>query len=68
MCKIMEEVKAEGFEEGREEERELAIARALANARQKAVGMLKDGVLSIEKICEYTDLSLEEVKALAAAL
>ena len=67
MCKIMEEVKAEGFEEGREEERELAIARALANARQKAVGMLKDGVLSIEKICEYTDLSLE-VKALAAAL
>ena len=92
MCKIMEEVKAEGFEEGREEgfeegreegfeegreegfeegreeERELAIARARENARQQAMEMIEDGVLSLEKISQFSRLPLDEVKALAAAL
>ena len=84
MCKIMEEVKAEGFEEGREEgreegfeegreegreeERELAIARARENARQQAMEMIEDGVLSLEKISQFSRLPLDEVKALAATL
>lgn len=76
MCKIMEEVKAEGYEEGMAEgyeegmaqERERAIARALENARRKATEMLRDGVLSREKIAEYTDLPIAEVDALAAAM
>ena len=72
MCKIMEEVKAEGFEEGREEgreeERELAMTRAKETARQQAMEMIEDGVLSLEKISQFSRLPLDEVKALAATL
>ena len=59
MCKIMEEIKAESFAEG------IAEGRADGKAAQRnAIRMLKDG-LPIEKISQYTELSVEEVKELA---
>lgn len=75
MCRIMEEIKAEGFEEGRAEGRAEAMAEARAEAKAKArdlavknaISMLKDG-LQIEKISKYTNLSIEEVKEFAALL
>ncbi len=40
---------------------------AIQNDRkQHARNMLKDAILSYEQIAKYTDLSLDEVKALAA--
>ena len=35
---------------------------------QQAMEMIEDGVLSLEKISQFSRLPLDEVKALAAAL
>lgn len=50
MCRIMEEIKAQGFAEGREEARELAMKNTLR--------MLKYCKLSIDEIAGYTNLSV----------
>ncbi len=60
MCKIMEEVKAEGFAEGEEKGR-------AENAIENAVRMLKDG-LSVEKVSQYTELPVEKIEKLAALI
>ncbi|WP_215701407.1 hypothetical protein [Clostridium sp. MCC353] len=51
MCKAIEDMRAE-------ERREVSIDITLH--------MLKDGVLAIEKIAEYSGLTVDEVKALAS--
>ena len=57
MCKIMEDVRNEGINIGRNEG---AKERSIETAKK----MLSDGVLSLQKISEYSDLSLEEIKKL----
>ena len=68
MCKIFEEIKQEGIEQGIEqgkaEERENAMRRE--SAIKKAFRMLIDGKLTLEEIAAYTDLSLDEIKEFAA--
>ena len=76
MCKIFEEIKQEGIEQGRvqgieqgrvqgkAEERENAMRRE--SAIKKAFRMLIDGKLTLEEIAAYTDLSLDEIKEFAA--
>ena len=100
MCKIFEEIKQEGIEQGIElgrvqgieqgieqgrvqgieqgrvqgieqgrvqgkaEERENAMRRE--SAIKKAFRMLIDGKLTLEEIAAYTDLSLDEIKEIAA--
>ena len=53
MCRVMEEK----WEEGRK-----------SNQLETAKRMLADGILSLEKIAQYLDLSLDEVKRLRAAM
>lgn len=80
MCRIMEEIKAEGFAEGVEAERAKTAAKiaevkaeaeaaAAAAAKETAVNsairMIKDG-LTVEKISEYTRLPLSRVQELKA--
>ena len=59
MCKAMEDMRneslQEGVKEGKKEEKRLTVHR-----------MLADGYLALEKIAEYAELSLEEVKQLQA--
>ena len=50
MCEIWEEIKNEGKMEGKIE---------------SAQAMLRDGALPIEKIAEFTGLSVEKVRELA---
>ncbi len=64
MCKIMEEVKAEGFAEGVAEGEEKGRAE---NAIENAFRMLKDG-LSVEKVSRYTELPVEKIEKLAALI
>ena len=53
MCKAMEDMRMESLQEGCKE-----------SMKEVALRMLADGVLSLEKIAEYSGLSLEEVKKL----
>lgn len=53
MCKAMEDMRNESFKEGQKD-------RCIKTAKK----MLSDGVLSLEKIAEYSDLSVEEVREL----
>ena len=57
MCRVMEEIKAEGMAEGK---RETMIATALR--------MLKDGVLALKDIARYSGLSLAQVRKLQAGM
>lgn len=57
MCRIMEEIKAEGVAEG---ENKGKTETAIKNA----IRMLKDG-LQIEKISQYTELPVEKIEELA---
>ena len=59
MCSIMDEVRAEGRDEGRSED---------VNNTLKAIGMLKAGKYSLEDIASASGLSIDEVKALQASL
>ncbi len=54
MCKVMEDMRKESAREAVEKDR-----------IQNAMEMLKDG-LSIEKVAQYTKLSIERVKEIAA--
>ena len=62
MCKAMEDMRNEARAEGR------VIGRA-EGSKEKAISaarlMIKDGVLSYEKIAQYSGLTLDEIKALA---
>ena len=51
MCKVMEDMRNQA---------------ALERVRTVVYRMLSDGVLSLEKIAEYAELSLEKVKKLQA--
>ncbi len=53
MCKVMEDMRKESLQEGKNE-----------NMKDTALRMLADGVLSLEKIAQYSGLSFEEVKKL----
>ena len=53
MCKAMEDMRMESLQEGRKE-----------NMKDTALRMLADGALPLEKIAEYSGLSIEEVKTL----
>ena len=56
MCEIWDEIRNEGRKEGME------------NARIKnAKAMIKDGVLPLEKIAEYSGLTLEKVRELVGS-
>ena len=57
MCRVMEELWKEGYAEGLREE-----------SRRIARDMLMDGIRPIEKVVQYTDLTLEEVQQLATEL
>lgn len=57
MCKVMEDMRREAFEEG---ERKSTI-----NIAKK---MLADSTLTLEKIAEYAGLSLEEIRKLKTNL
>ena len=68
MCKIMEEVKAEGFAEGEEKGRAEGEEKGRAeNAIENAIRMLKDG-LQVEKVSRYTELPVEKIEKLAALI
>ena len=54
MCKLNEEMR-----------NETATEAAMLEKIQMALNMLADGVLSYEKIAQYTGLTLEDVKELA---
>lgn len=59
MCKI--------FEDMLREEREEAISEGIKeSARTAARRMLADGSVPLEKIAEYVDLPLNEIKSLQA--
>lgn len=61
MCKVMEDMRREAFEEGQiEGERKRTI-----NIAKK---MLADSTLTLEKIAEYAGLSLEEIRKLKTNL
>lgn len=73
MCRIMEEIKAEGRAEGRAE----GFAEGVAEGENKgktetaiknAIRMLKGGKLSSDEISQYTELSVEKVEELAALI
>ena len=66
MCRIMEEIKAEGFAEGVAEGQNKGKAEAEI-AIKNAIRMLKDG-LQVEKISQYTELPVEKVEELAALI
>lgn len=55
MCRIMEDMRneslQEGLQKGVQEEKKMAVIR-----------MLSDGMLTLEKIAEYSELPLDEVK------
>mgnify|MGYP001142211836 FL=1 len=51
MCKVMEDMRSQA---------------ALERVKTVVYRMLSDGVLSLEKIAEYAELPLEEVKKLQA--
>lgn len=53
MCKAMEDMRMESLQEGRKE-----------SMKEVALRMLADGTLPLEKIAEYSGLSIEEVKTL----
>ena len=57
MCKAMEDMRKESLQEGIQEGRKEGM-------KDTALRMLADGTLSLEKIAEYSGLSLEEVKKL----
>ena len=57
MCKVMEELRDEAFEEGREEGSE---EMAIIIARD----MLQSGEMSPEQVAKFTRLSLEKVLTL----
>ena len=58
MCKAMEDMRKESLQEGIQEGRKEGM-------KDTALRMLADGALSLEKIAEYSGLSLEEVKKLS---
>lgn len=59
MCKIIEDMLRE--------EREEAISEGIKEAaRTAALRMLADGSVPLEKIAEYVDLPLSEIKSLQA--
>ena len=60
MCKILEEVEAQGLEKGRQEGKQETMF-------DTAKRMLKDGKLSLEMIADYSGLPLEEVLKLKQA-
>lgn len=57
MCKVMEDMRKESLQEGMKAGRK-------EEAVNTAKRMLADGMLTIEKIIEYTGLSFDEVKEL----
>lgn len=57
MCRAIEEMIKQAAEQA-----------ALEESKRIACRMLVDGSFSLEEIVEYTDLSLDEVKALQAIL
>lgn len=58
MCEIWEEIKNEGKMEGK-------LEGKLEAKIESAQAMLRDGSLPIEKIAEFTGLSVEKVRELA---
>ena len=52
---------AEGVEKGREEGLSEGVKKG---HKETAIKMLEDGFLPVERISEYTQLSLEEIRAL----
>lgn len=67
MCKIMEEIKAEGRAEGFADGENKGKAEAEI-AMKNAIRMLKGGKLSVDEISQYTELSVEKVRELAALI
>ncbi len=63
MCKVMEDMRYESLQEGIREGRKEGRKEEM-NA--SALRMLEDGTLALEKIAEYSGLSLDEVKELSA--
>lgn len=61
MCKVMEDMRNESLREGIKEGRKEG---KLESMRAAAERMLADGTLALEKISEYSGLSVEEVKLL----
>ena len=55
ICRIMEDMRNESLNEGIQEEKRMTVIR-----------MLTDGMLTLEKIAEYSGLPLDEVKKLKA--
>ena len=58
MCKLNEDMRNEAA-------REAATEAAMLKSIEMALNMLADGVLSYEKIAQYTGLIFDEVKELA---
>lgn len=61
MCRAIEEMIKQAAEQA-------AAKATLEESKRIACRMLVDGSFSLEEIVEYTDLSLDEVKALQAIL
>ncbi len=57
MCKVIEDMRKESLQEGVKE----GIKEGAINTAKR---MLADKILTLEKIAEYTGLSLNEVKKL----
>lgn len=55
MCRIMEDMRKESLQEG--------IKEGAVNTAKK---MLADGTIALEKISEFVDLSIDEVKKIKA--
>ena len=69
MCKAFEETRNEGYQMGRAEGRaegrtEGIIEQAITSAKR----MLARGKMPLEEISEYTQLTLDKVKELAATM
>lgn len=67
MCKVIEEMRREEREEGIQEGMQIGIKKGFKDSSEtSALRMLSDGSLPLEKIAEFSSLSLDEVKKLQA--
>lgn len=65
MCKVMEDMRREAFEEGQIEGERKGQRKSAINIAKK---MLADSTLTLEKIAEYAGLPLEEIRKLKTNL
>lgn len=63
MCKIIEDMLREEREEGFQEGFQIGLKKVM---KDMALRMLADGSVPLEKIAEYVDLPLSEIKSLQA--